>query len=84
VLFYLDPPYFGNERDYGDGMFDRSQFEEMANILREIKGHFILSINNKPEIRKIFAGFDQEPVTLKYTVGGGKNAIDASELIIRG
>ena len=30
TLFYLDPPYFGCERDYGEGMFDRAQFEAMA------------------------------------------------------
>jgi DNA adenine methylase len=21
TLFYVDPPYWGNERDYGDGLF---------------------------------------------------------------
>lgn len=84
TLFYLDPPYFGNERDYGDGMFGREEFEAMAACLRDIKGKFVLSINNTPEIREIFKDFDMEPVKLNYTVGGGKAIKPASELIITG
>jgi DNA adenine methylase len=38
TLFYLDPPYFGCETDYGRDLFDRSQFEAMAEQLRGIKG----------------------------------------------
>lgn len=84
TLFYLDPPYFGNERDYGDGMFARENFERMADILADIKGRFILSINDKPEVRLIFKGFKLEPVKVKYSVGGGTNVKDAAELIITG
>ncbi|TMV80463.1 DNA adenine methylase, partial [Thioclava sp. BHET1] len=49
TLFYLDPPYFGGESDYGKGMFDRGQFDKMAEVLRGIKGAFILSLNDRPE-----------------------------------
>ncbi|MEP5728549.1 MAG: DNA adenine methylase [Sulfitobacter sp.] len=80
-LFYLDPPYFGDENDYGKGLFDRSQFAVMATILRDLEGAFILSINDTPEIRQVFDGFIFEEVTLKYTVSNGA-ATDAAELII--
>ena len=81
TLFYLDPPYFGGENDYGKGMFDRSQYQQMAETLAAIKGAFILSINDLPEIRKIFGAFIVEPVKLKYSVGVG-GATEAAELII--
>lgn len=84
TLFYLDPPYYGNETDYGSGMFGRDEFAEMAGVLRGLKGRFILSINDRPEVREIFAGFELVPVELNYSVGGGGNVKAARELIISG
>ncbi len=83
TLFYLDPPYFGNENDYGDGMFDRAQFVEMSERLSDLKGRFILSINDNETIRELFSAFDILPVELTYSVAGGKRAKRARELIIR-
>ena len=84
TLFYLDPPYWGSEGDYGRELFDRSQFASMAERLRNLKGRFILSINDVPEIRELFshAGFRMGEADLFYGVGGG--ARPAKELIIHG
>lgn len=82
TLFYLDPPYHGSEGDYGRDLFGRDQFAVMAERLRNLKGRFILSINDVPEIRELFsfAGFDLRQVDLMYGVGGG--ARPAKELIV--
>ncbi|WP_339112859.1 DNA adenine methylase [Thioclava sp. GXIMD2076] len=80
-LFYLDPPYYGGENDYGKNIFDRAQFARMAEQLGQIKGSFVLSINDTPEIRETFAGFEFEEVALKYSVSA-KGATEARELII--
>lgn len=82
TLFYLDPPYWGCEDDYGKAMFGRTEFEEMASRLMTIKGKFILSINDVPEIRELFGAFELQPVELTYTVAGGKNVRPACELIV--
>ncbi|CAM5399806.1 hypothetical protein AFEL58S_02016 [Afipia felis] len=82
TLFYLDPPYWGSERDYGAG-FARGDYERLAEVLRGLQGRFILSINDVPAIRKAFAGFAMKPVGVTYTVGVGK-AQSARELIITG
>ena len=82
TLFYLDPPYYGSETDYGRDMFGRDEFAEMACVLRSLIGRFILSINDRPEIRELFADFELVPVELTYTVAGGKNAKPARELVI--
>ncbi len=84
TLFYLDPPYHGCERDYGRDMFSRDQFAEMAQILGGIKGRFIMSINDTPEIRSLFAAFSIEEAETSYTVGGQSNAKAVRELIITG
>lgn len=84
TLFYLDPPYFGSEGDYGKALFDRGQFEPMAEQLRGIHGRFVLSINDHPEVRRIFARFDFREEDVRYTIGGNAeaNAFKARELII--
>ena len=81
TLFYLDPPYWGGESDYGKGLFDRSQFTELAEVLRGLQGSFILSINDVPQIRDIFAGFQCEEVRLKYSISKAQST-DACELLI--
>jgi DNA adenine methylase len=53
----------------------------MATRLRTLKGSFILSINDVPEIRETFAGFSMDQVELRYSVSSGKGQL-AKELII--
>jgi DNA adenine methylase len=68
TLFYLDPPYFGSETDYGKSVFERADFTRMAAQLAGIKGRFLMSINDVPEIREAFDGFRIEPVLTTYSV----------------
>jgi DNA adenine methylase len=83
TLFYLDPPYWGCENDYGKAMFSRDDFSRMAEALRAVKGRFILSINDVPEIREIFAGFAMMEVKTSYTIGGTNDRKgDRAELLI--
>ncbi len=79
-FFYLDPPYWQTE---GYGVpFEWPEYEKMAEKMRSIKGKAILSINDHPDIRACFAEFDILELPIKYTVGGGANAVDRTELII--
>ena len=74
TLFYLDPPYWGNEGDYGAGMFTREDFERLAAQLAGLKGRFILSLNDRPEVRRCFKRFDIEAVETRYTIAGSAGA----------
>ena len=86
VLFYLDPPYWGCEADYGAGTFARADFEHLADQLAMIAGSFVLSINATDGAREVFGRFAIEEVETTYTIstatsGGGKRV---KELIVRG
>lgn len=70
TLFYLDPPYWGNEGDYGPGVFGRDDFEAMAAQLAGLRGRFLLSLNDVPEVRRVFARFEIEAVGTVYSVSG--------------
>lgn len=83
TLFYLDPPYFGCEDDYGPGMFGRDEFSAMAEQLAALKGRFILSLNDRPQVREIFARFSIESVGTHYGLAG-QGSQPAGEVIIQG
>jgi DNA adenine methylase len=83
TLFYLDPPYWGSETDYGAGVFSGAHFRRLALRLAPIAGRFILSVNDVPETREAFAGFAIESVATRYTIAGGKWS-DVAEIIVTG
>lgn len=83
TLFYLDPPYFGNEGDYGKELFSRGDFAVMAECLTGIKGSFILSLNDRSEVRETFKAFDIEAVQTTYSVAV-KSSSKVGEVIISG
>ena len=82
TLFYLDPPYWGTEHFYGRGLFGREEFEQLSAALQRLQGRFILSLNDVPEVRELFAWASIETVELSYQAGGGGNTKRARELII--
>ena len=64
-LFYLDPPYFA--RSLYRYNFNENDFRELAQVLGAIKGKFVLSINDVPQVREIFQGFQLREIELHYT-----------------
>ena len=83
TLFYLDPPYWGCETDFGKGVFERADFARLAERLGNLKGRFILSINDRPETRELFADFDIEAVQTRYSIAQRKRR-KFGELIVSG
>lgn len=65
TLFYLDPPYYGIKL-YRHNL-ERVDFERMADLLAEINGTFLLSLNDHPDVRAIFRTFKIAPITLAYS-----------------
>ncbi|HET9285297.1 MAG TPA: DNA adenine methylase [Candidatus Angelobacter sp.] len=65
TLFYLDPPYWG--RKLYRYNFTEEDFTKLEERLRKIKGKFILSLNDLPEVRALFHRFRIRPVELAYT-----------------
>lgn len=82
VVFYIDPPYYGNEDDYGKGIFHRDDFGILRDILKCIDGKFILSVNDRPETREIFKDFNIQEVKTRYTQNNYDNNCQAAELLV--
>jgi DNA adenine methylase len=84
ALFFCDPPYFGTEDYYGKGLFSPTEHASMAEALGKLRGRFILTINDLPETREIYANFHIQSVELTYQVGGADEAKAVSEIIVSG
>lgn len=80
TFFYIDPPYYGCENYYGDGIFSKEDFMRLAALLRGLKGKFILSINDHPRAREIFKGFRTARVKTNYGAHPGRKAV--TELLL--
>ncbi len=65
TFFFLDPPYW----DIPGYNFDFSEkdFVDLREILQTIKGKFLMTINDTPEVNEIFGCFSIEKTNLKYS-----------------
>ena len=80
-MFYIDPPYWGHENDYGKGIFSRGDFARMAELLSNIQGRFLLSLNDRPEVRELFGKFQIEVVNTRYSANA-RSTRRVNELLI--
>jgi DNA adenine methylase len=65
TVFYLDPPYFGPKLYRFN--FMEEDFQLLAERLGRIKGKFILSLNDRREVREIFKAFHITACRVTYT-----------------
>jgi len=65
TVFYLDPPYW--ERKLYRFNFKEEDFIALEARLRDLKGKFLLSLDDHPEVRKLFARWHLLPVDIAYT-----------------
>ena len=79
TLVYCDPPYWGTA-GYGNE-FQLEEYDRMAELARTMQGTMIISVNDHPEMRRIFDGLPMQSVSIDYTVGGGAG-VEAQELVI--
>ncbi|MBF0192824.1 MAG: DNA adenine methylase, partial [Magnetococcales bacterium] len=82
TFYYLDPPYWDCEGCYGKGIFGKEDFGVLAELLSAMKGKFLLSLNDRPQVREIFKGFHIDPVMTRYSCHVNRN-MPAREVLIR-
>lgn len=81
TAFYFDPPYWqttGYGQDFG---FD--EYQALAESLASMSGKAVLSINDHPDMRRVFAQFRRQRIAHTYTIGGKHKTKAVGELIYR-
>jgi DNA adenine methylase len=80
TFFYADPPYFETE---GYGVeFGLEQYEEMAALMGSCAGKVMVSINDHPKMREVFARFNLKSLDIKYSVGNNHGPAQSSKELI--
>lgn len=81
TLFFADPPYWQTE-GYGTD-FGIEQYESLAWVMKTSQGRFLTTVNNHPDMKKVFKAFTMKTVDINYTVGGGSKGKGRQELLIQ-
>ena len=81
AFFYVDPPYWDCEDVYGEGIFGKPDFELLRAALTKVQGKWLVSINNVPQIRALFAGYEIREVATTYSINAGASK-PVTELLI--
>ncbi len=82
TFFYMDPPYW---KTAGYGVdFPFEEYQRMAEFMRRCKGKVMVSINDHPDIRRVFEGFHFETLNIRYSNGNQREgrAELSGELVI--
>lgn len=82
ALFYLDPPYYEAEKYYPD-RFNPDDHIRLQSALRIIKGKFLLSYNDCPEIRDLYTGYTLIEVERMNNLTAKSTNTRYKELIIK-
>ncbi|MCO1599740.1 DNA adenine methylase [Desulfosporosinus nitroreducens] len=84
TFFYCDPPYYGltDYTSQGSKPFSKEDHVRLKECLSKIQGKFLLSINDHPEIRELYTGFNINPVEVRYSVCRTDKSSKAGELLI--
>lgn len=80
TFFYCDPPYWQVE---GYGVpFDFDNYVRMSEMMHQVKGKVMVSINDHPDIRKAFDGHHFLDLDIKYSLRPKGEPETSQELVI--
>jgi DNA adenine methylase len=70
TFFYVDPPYYEGPKLYGPGLdFTHEDHAKLAQALRGLKGPFMVSLNDRREVRALYAWARLRRMIVRYAVG---------------
>lgn len=80
-FFYCDPPYY-ELTQYKDKFYKEDHLK-LVDMLKEIKGYFLVTINDHPEVRQWYKDFNIIETKVQYSICREKEGRrDFNELII--
>ena len=83
TLFYIDPPYVGTEGHYKNKKtFDLKDHNDLCEILKGIKGKFLLSYNDCQLIRNLYKKFNLDTISTFYSLNVKAIKKERKEVVI--
>jgi DNA adenine methylase len=72
TFFYCDPPYYETAFPLGLS-FSHAQHKELRDRLMELKGGWLLTINDTPEVRELYKGCNIEEMAVMESLPNPRN-----------
>ncbi len=83
TCFFLDPPYYQVSGGYRHNLV-ATDYAELIKTLKGIEGKFLLTINDHPDMRNLFADYVIEEVEVPYSISRNQESRGRyGELMIR-
>ncbi len=77
TFFYLDPPYPDQQNKLKTNLTN----SDILEVVKSIKGKFILSLPNTPSVRETFSQFDMKSIETRGTFDQGRSQVRKEFLI---
>jgi DNA adenine methylase len=79
TLFFLDPPYFHSVKPLPYDLTGQDH-QELAKLLEEVKGKWLLIYNDRPEVRELYYGYEMAKISSslssqKVLTGGRRKSL---------
>ncbi|GBR76667.1 DNA-methyltransferase [Candidatus Termititenax persephonae] len=68
-LLYLDPPYYKKGKQLYKNFYTHKDHQDIANIMRNLNGKWVVSYDNRTEIQNLYSGFKKKEFNLTYCAG---------------
>jgi DNA adenine methylase len=82
TFFYVDPPYYDKEDVYDRDSIDVfTQHKELRKLLGKVKGKWLLSYNDHPQVREMYKDYDIQEAETLYSLSG--KTIPKTEILIK-
>ncbi|RLI00128.1 hypothetical protein DRO19_00300 [Candidatus Bathyarchaeota archaeon] len=63
TFFYIDPPYYETDDALGIS-WNHNQHKELASVVSKLKGKWLITYNDHPEIRKLYRKYKIEKIVI--------------------
>jgi DNA adenine methylase len=71
TFFFIDPPYENTLKSFDYAEDTGFDFIRLRDVLKTIKGKFLMTINDSPNIRRVFSDFNMKPINVYSSWGQG-------------
>jgi len=71
-LLYLDPPYYEKGNQLYKNHYKHEDHEKIANLIKNLKGYWVVSYDDVPEIRSLYNTTLNKTFGLSYSAGKAK------------
>jgi DNA adenine methylase len=73
AIIYLDPPYYEKGYCLYKNHYQHDDHVAISKVVRQLKGYWVVSYDNVPEIMDIYSGVENKEFNISYSIGHNRH-----------